>query len=65
MARKKRATRKDSDVGEGVADSTSSSTFTVVVPNHTHAGVDYHSGDPIVLDNPATVEKLKARGIIS
>ena len=65
MARKRRTSRKDSDTGESVAETSSSSTFTVVVPNHTHAGVDYVSGDPIVLDNPATVEKLKARGIIS
>ncbi len=39
--------------------------YTVIVERHTHAGVSYNSGDPIVLDNPASVRKLKAKGIIS
>lgn len=63
--RKKLSTNKDSANSEGVTEESSSNTFTVAVASHTHAGVLYHSGDPIVLDNPATVEKLKAKGIIS
>ncbi len=31
----------------------------------THAGQEFETGDPITLDNPTTVRKLKERGVIS
>ncbi len=39
--------------------------YSVIVDSHTHAGVEYHSGDSIIVEHPATVKKLKDRGIIS
>jgi len=71
MARKKKLNVKDSDKGEDIGEESEdesppeSNVYTVVVDSHTHEGVAYNSGDPIVLDFPPTVRKLKARGIIS
>lgn len=39
--------------------------YSVIVDSHTHAGVEYHSGDSIIVEHTATVKKLKDRGIIS
>lgn len=65
MARKKRASlRKPSESAVAAGDSPSNS-YTIVVDSHEHAGVKYRSGDPIILDNPASVDKLRKRGIIS
>jgi predicted GNAT family acetyltransferase len=65
MARKKRASLRNSGKSEAVTEDSSSNVYTIVVDSHEHAGVKYHSGDPIILDNPATVDKLRKRGIIS
>lgn len=66
MARRRKTLKKDSAVSEEATEGQASSdSFTVVVPTFILAGVKYHSGDPIVIESPHTVEKLKARGIIS
>ena len=69
MVRKRKLRLNDSvgsdEVGEVLSEEPEQTTFTVQVEAHTHAGVLYHSGDPIVLNNPASVRKLRAKGIIS
>lgn len=58
-----KATQEEESIS--VESSAVSGSYIVTVPHHTHQGVAYKSGDPIVIDNPATVAKLRARGIIS
>jgi len=69
MSRKRKLKVTDSDGGGSSSDESSveseQRTYTIVVASHTHAGVAYKSGDPFSSDNPATIRKLKNRGIIS
>ena len=66
MARKKKTLNfaPDSEQEAELPVEEAQSVFTVAVENHTHAGVEYHSGDPITLESEATIKKLKDKGII-
>lgn len=76
MTRKRKLRLNDSNESVSVAEEVeveapveaepaNSNGYTIAVERHTHAGVDYVSGDPIVIDNPLVADKLKAKGIIS
>ncbi len=70
MTRRRKLKLNDTDTDEVVVEDTpvevaAPINFTVAVEHHTHAGVSYNLGDPIVIDNPLMVEKLMAKGIIS
>ena len=69
MSRKRKLRVTDSDGGGSSSDESPAEseqqTYTIAVANHIQAGVAYKSGDPFSSDNPATIRKLKNRGIIS
>ena len=69
MSRKRKLNVTDSDGGGSSSDESpvesEQRTYTIAVASHTHEGVAYKSGDLFSSDNPATIRKLKNRGIIS